>query len=199
MFFSTSRRETLKLDANEADGEYSVEIQSMESAVLSRAQYIEVSGHSYKLPFCNKKRNLFETKTLESVKSEYKYSDELKSMERAVLSRAQYMEVEHKKIRDLTWEASRKVSDLEMDRLREEKETVYSILSELETLEEYKGKVMKDIRKEGRLRAYRVQGFRGLYMEISAISRSCLNIRHSRAIVKAVNESYFGRQVYSKA
>ena len=36
-------------------------------------------------------------------------------------------------------------------------------------------------------------------MEISAISRSCLNIRHSRAIVKAVNESYFGRQVYNKA
>ena len=36
-------------------------------------------------------------------------------------------------------------------------------------------------------------------MEILTISRSCLSIGHFRAIIKAVNESYFGRQVYSKA
>ena len=58
---------------------------------------------------------------------------------------------------------------------------------------------MRDIREEGRLREYRVQGFRGLYMEILAISRSCLNIRNFWALVKAVKESYFGSQVYSKA
>ena len=110
------------------------------------------------------------------------------------------MEVEYKKIRDLTWEASRlNVSDREMDQLREDKETVYSILSESVTLEKYKGKLMRDIREEGRLREYRVQGFRGIYMEILAISGSCLNIRHFWALVKAVKESYFGSQVYSKA
>ena len=79
----------------------------------------------------------------------------LMSMERAVLSRSQYMEVEYKKIRDLFWEASRlHVNDREMDRLREDKESVYSIWRESVTLEEYKGKVMRDIMEEGRLREY---------------------------------------------
>ena len=77
--------------------------------------------------------------------------------------------------------------------------SLYETLWETWTLERYKGKLMRDIREEGRLREYQVQGFQGIYMEISAISRSCLNIRHFWALVKAVKESYFGSQVYSKA
>ena len=50
---------------------------------------------------------------------------------------------------------------------------------------------MIDIMKEGRLREYRVQGFQGLYREISDISRSCMNTRHFWELVKAVKESYF--------
>ena len=88
----------------------------------------------------------------------------------------------------------------ELNRLIEDRKSVFSILCELKTLEKYKGKLMEDIRVEGRRRAeIEVEGFRGIYMEISTISRSCLNIGHFRAIVKAINESYFGRQVYSKA
>ena len=139
-----------------------------------------------------KKRNLFGTKTLESVKSEFKYSDRLMSKERAVLSRTQYLEVSLEKIRGLWWRARwSEVNDREMDQLREDKESVYSIWRDSITLEEYKGKVMRDIMEEGRLCEYRVQGFQGLYREISAISRSCMNTRHFWELVKAVKESYF--------
>jgi hypothetical protein len=74
------------------------------------------------------------------------------------------MQVAYLKIRDLVVKASwLNVNDWEMDQLREEKELVYNIWRESITLEEYKGKVMKDIKEEGRLREYRVQGFQGLY------------------------------------
>ena len=79
-----------------------------------------------------------------------------------------------------------------MDQLVKDKQSARSIWRASIDLEKYKGKVMIDIMKEGRLREYRVQGFQGLYREISDISRSCTNTRHFWELVKAVKESYFG-------
>ena len=128
----------------------------MDRTVVSRRQDIEVEAkrrtyerHKLEREEVRARMNknyLVKTKTLESVKSEYKYSDELMSMERAVLSRAQYTEVSFKKIRDLVWKASwLKVNDREMDQLREDKESAHSIWLESIELEKYKGKVMIDI------------------------------------------------------
>ena len=196
---SLNRRLKVKPIERKAKYEHSEVIQSMEEAVVSRLQDIEVE---------DKKAVIWE-----SVKSEYKHSVVIKSMERAVLSRIQYLEVEFMKISIRVHLSKREldrsikgrsflranVINRERKRLIEDRKSVFNILFEL-TSEKYKGKLMEDIRVEGRRRAeIEVEGFRGIYMEILTISRSCLNIGHFRAIVKAVNESYFGRQVYSKA
>ena len=90
------------------------------------------------------------------------------------------------------------VRDCERSRLLEERKSLYRILRKSETLERYKVKLMRDIREEGRHRENRVQDFWGIYKEILVISRSCLNIRHFKALVQAVKEGYFGSQEYSK-